>query len=292
MSDTISTIIFDADHTLYTPESDAAYDAKFRFLAKQTGTREERLRKAWDNTIQEAQESSDPGEWERKSLITDTLERAGVEPDSRVVEDAYSVFWENVANETHASGDVVGMLRQLKKHGFNLAIATDEFPEPLRIKLGTVLHSTDVDDMFDIIVTPKDTETQKPSERFYRIIMDEVDAFRDETIVVGDSWERDLRPAKQLDMITVLVQDEVEDTDDNDDENDDGTGLPGPESEPPYDEEDSSGYRNMYTENDDGSALTAHQESEFAATDSDDGPDYRITTVTDVMKILNERDLL
>lgn len=296
MTNELTTIIFDADHTLYTPESDAAYDAKFRFLANQTGKNVKTIRQAWEETAAAVQETDDPGEWERKRLIADTLEGVGLEPDPRVVEDAYSVFWEAVANDTHAAEGVSGMLRQLKKQGFNLAIATDEFPEPLRIKLGTVLHSTDVDDLFDIIITPRDTGTQKPSKQFYRIIMKELEVFANETIVIGDSWERDLQPAQQLGTTTVLVQNQnqTEDTVQAPDDTDDTTGTVDAPDTDDIDSADSdrhSGYHNVYTDSDwDKTQQDSEDDGEHVSTT--DGPAYRIDEVTELIHVLNEEDVL
>lgn len=283
MSTEITTIIFDADHTLYTPESEEAYRAKFKFLAKETGKRPEKLRKAWDATIRDVEQTSDPGEWERKNLIAETLDRAGATPDERIISDAYSVFWESVANNTRSADGVAGMLRQLRNHGFNLAIATDEFHEPLRIKLGAALHSINVDDLFDVIITPEETGTQKPSESFYQKVLQDLNAFAGQTIMIGDSWERDLSPAEDLGLKTVLVDPDA--PDDASVENDSGTSnSTSPETDDgPYPDGPAVGA---------DTPIDGPEIAPDADASDEPSPDYRIQTVTELMRILNEVDAL
>ncbi|MDY6774129.1 MAG: hypothetical protein SVS85_02915 [Candidatus Nanohaloarchaea archaeon] len=48
-------VIFDADHTLYTPEVERAYRKKFEFLAAETGIERERISEAWDEAVKEAE---------------------------------------------------------------------------------------------------------------------------------------------------------------------------------------------------------------------------------------------
>ncbi len=252
----LTTIIFDADHTLYTPESEEAYNAKFTYLSRSTGRDTAKIRHAWEQTVKEIRQSSDPGEWERKKLIRDALERIGITPDEGTVEEAYSIFWESVANNTRSVDGVAGMLRQLRNDGFNLAIATDEFPEPLRMKLSAVLHTTEIDDLFDVIVTPQDTGKQKPSEQFYRIVMDELNVFASDTMMIGDSWVRDLAPAKKLGITTVLLDSDHD--------------TPGTSQE----------------------QVSDMPEVELETSAGDGEPDHTLGSITDLIHLLNEVDAL
>lgn len=203
----VKAVIFDADHTLYTPASDEAYEKKFEFLAKETGKKADGLRRAWDKIIERTEESADPGEWERKYLIEQTLEAVGAPVNDQIIEDAYSVFWETVATNTTSDDGISHLVRQLQEAGYQLAIATDEFPEPLHIKLNAVFDTINIEQFFDPIITPEDTGTQKPSKAFYRPILDAFEITADEAAMVGDSWIRDLAPAQELGMQTVLVGD-------------------------------------------------------------------------------------
>jgi len=58
-----------------------------------------------------------------------------------------------------------------------------------------------------MVVTAQDTGEQKPSEAFYHPIIDTFGGIADEYMMVGDSWVRDLQPAQEMGLLTVLVGD-------------------------------------------------------------------------------------
>lgn len=201
----IKTVIFDADHTLYTPHSEKAYDAKFEFLSEATGKKKAALRRSWERLVEQKMQTRDPGEWERKRMIKETLKDVGASLDERVIDEAYTLFWETVVDNVEHPDGVGTMLRNLQNNGFRIALATDEFPEPVRMKLGAVLRTQDIESFFDVVVTCRDVGKQKPSQQYYELIVEETGVLPDECMVVGDSWIRDLQPAKKLGMTTVLV---------------------------------------------------------------------------------------
>lgn len=196
-------IIFDADHTLYTPEADRAYDEKFSFLADKTGIDKEELERTWKEVVDEVEDGDRERQVYRKTLIGKMLERVGVENDEELVEEAYSLFWETVVQDLEYEEGLQEMLERLGQDFEILAIATDEFPEALEMKLSTVFEHPE--EIFDDIVTPIDTGVMKPSPKFYEKILDSHDVNPSDAVMVGDSWDRDLAPAKELGMTTVLV---------------------------------------------------------------------------------------
>lgn len=196
-------IIFDADHTLYNPDADRAYEEKFRFLSERTGVDEEELAEAWEAVIAAKDDNDKPGMVYRKTLIGDMLEKVGADADEELVEEAYELFWETVVEDLEYDEGLVEMLERLAERFDVLAIATDEFPEALHMKLYTVFE--DPDALFADIVTPRDVGVMKPSPKFYRRILDHHGIAPENAAMVGDSWDRDLEPAKELGMTTVLV---------------------------------------------------------------------------------------
>ncbi|MDY6774130.1 MAG: HAD family hydrolase [Candidatus Nanohaloarchaea archaeon] len=131
------------------------------------------------------------------------LERAGAEPTERLVEEAYDLFWDTVLEDLVFEEGLPGMLERLDRKFEILAIATDELPGALEMKLSTVFHEPE--EIFDDFVTPKEVDEMKPSESFYRKILENHGIEPGEAVMVGDSWERDLEPAQDLGMVTVLV---------------------------------------------------------------------------------------
>lgn len=198
----MKSIIFDADHTLYTPQADRAYEKKFAFLSEHTDAGTEELSEAWQAVIAEAEDDS-PEKVYRKTLIRRMLDRVGATPRDALVDHAYDLFWETVVEDLTYEDGLVPMLERLNDDFEILAIATDEFPEALQMKLSTVFE--DPDSLFDDIVTPEEAGEMKPSTAFYRRILDNHGIAPDDACMVGDSWERDLAPAQELGMTTVMV---------------------------------------------------------------------------------------
>jgi HAD superfamily hydrolase (TIGR01509 family) len=202
----VRAIIFDADHTLYEPQTEKAYDRKFGYLADQLGLDEERLRDIWNEQVAEVLGSLDPDERHRKRILAQTLAEMELSPAGRedIVDEALERFWDQVVEDLSYEDGVPQMLDELRDRGIELvAVASDEFREPLERKLNRVFG--DWNEYFHHMVTPRDTESMKPSEQFFEMILERGDLEPSETVVVGDSWERDLAPAKELGMKTVLV---------------------------------------------------------------------------------------
>lgn len=196
-------VIFDADFTLYDPEADRAYRKKFDYLAAETGIDSDRLSDAWQEEVKGSKDRL-----HRKELIERVLERTGTDPSEELVEEAYDLFWDTVIEDLVFADGLQEMLERLEERFEVLAIATDELPGALELKLSTVFD--DPGDIFDDFVTPRDTGEMKPSKDFYHGILERHGLEASETVMVGDSWRRDLEPAQELDMTTVLVSGEEE----------------------------------------------------------------------------------
>jgi putative hydrolase of the HAD superfamily len=207
----IKTIIFDADHTLYVPRSERAYDEKFSYIANSLGISQKRLRKIWEEQVERAIEAGGPSNRAREKVLERTLMELELPPDDReeLVEEAMERFWSQVVDDLEHENGVDEMLNRLKSRNVEMmAVASDEFREPLERKLQKVIG--DWEDYFETLVTPRTTGSMKPSKQFFEEVLEQLDIEAGETLVVGDSWERDLEPAKELGMKTVLLADEEE----------------------------------------------------------------------------------
>lgn len=207
----IRAIVFDADHTLYTPTSDRAYEEKFRFLAEETGIPVDELEAAWMAALASVEHSAHPDDRERRACIRDMLARAGADVDDDLVAEAHDLFYDAVVDDMEYEDEVTGLLDRLQERYAVLAVATDEFPDALGKKLSAVFP--DHEELFDAVVTPDETGIMKPATQFYTRILEAHDLEPAETVMVGDSWKRDLAPAKALGMATVLVGDDAGDPD-------------------------------------------------------------------------------
>lgn len=208
---TIKGIIFDADHTLYVPQAEKAYDEKFRYLSDRLGVSRKRLRELWEDQVDRALNIEDPSDRKREEMLERTLMELELPKEERddLIEDALERFWNQVVDDLEYDEDTPDMLRRLEESGIELvAVASDEFQEPLEQKLQTVLG--DWDDFFDLLITPEDTDSMKPSEEFYHSVLMNTELQPEEVVMVGDSWKRDLEPAQELGITTVLLSSEEE----------------------------------------------------------------------------------
>lgn len=207
----VQALIFDADHTLYTPQSEKAYRRKFKFLADRLGISSERLHTIWEQQVEEVIGSSDPEQRDRHRVLEKTLEELELPRQDResLVEDALERFWTQVVDDLVFDAGTPELLQELEDSGLRIvAVVSDEFRKPLERKLRQVLG--DWQDYFEMLVTPRTVKRMKPSTRYYEEVLEQEGLDAGEVAVVGDSWERDLQPARELGMTTVLVGEEPE----------------------------------------------------------------------------------
>lgn len=196
-------IILDADHTLYAPSGKEAYRNLFAALADAAGVSPAEAEATWDDHYPGLRAGWGGGEDYRMTAIRATLNALNAS-DEETVERIYDTLWRQVADELVVADGTRTMLEDLAA-SYTLVVATDEFPGPLRRKMEAALGGMDV---FEAVVTPRDTETLKPSERFYTIPLDRFEADPARAVMVGDSWERDLAPAASMGLTTVHLTEE------------------------------------------------------------------------------------
>ena len=97
---------------------------------------------------------------------------------------------------------VTATLKRLRSRGYKLAILTDA----PRIQAWTRLVSMGLQNEFDFVVTFDDTKVKKPNKRPFLLILKKLRIGPDEAVMVGDSFIRDLSPAKNLGMTTAFAK--------------------------------------------------------------------------------------
>ena len=203
----IRVIIFDGDHTLYFPHTSKAYDRKFSFLERKTGISRSEIRKVWEGIVDEVKGDPNPEKRTREYSTKKTLEKLHVDNPDLLAEKAVDVFWTSVKDNLQVRDDAEALLNDLREK-YTLVIASDEFEKRLVGKLNSFLQ--DWKKYFDFMVTPEKTKSMKPSERYYEIALKKLDVQPSEMVMIGDSWERDLEPAKKLGIKTVLISEQKE----------------------------------------------------------------------------------
>jgi len=210
----IRVIAFDADHTLYEiPESvkKRAHEKFFSFLEKETGIEREVIAKKFfeifDNVLN-SQHARNPACRKREFLTEKTLQALGSGAKRDTVSKAVEIFWKEIFRGLEKKRCVEKTVKELSGK-FVLCVFTDEFEKIVQGKLQTIF-GREWETLFEFLVTPEVTKEMKPSERYYEEIKRKTGAREEEIVVVGDSWERDLKIAKTLGMKTVLVKDRKE----------------------------------------------------------------------------------
>lgn len=204
----LKAIIFDADGTLYNVKSKRAYSLAADFLSGKTGIPADKISAEWKKIIDEIKaspkDSLDPEKRQRKYALEKTLSHLGAEKEKSdsLISGALDIFWGAALEDLEVFPVVSETLRELgKKYG--IAVASEEFRENLVLKLNRVFG--DWEKYFKVLVTPEDTGTMKPSEKYYEAAMRGLGLKKDEILAVGDSDERDIEPARKIGIKTIKI---------------------------------------------------------------------------------------
>ena len=208
----IKAVLFDADGTLYIVNKENAYKEFFRFLSEKTGVDVKEIEEKWKGLKREilnSEDRNDPKKRRREYLTKKLLTYFNLDDETVniLVHDSLDLFWHVVLSDTVSLPHVEEVVADLSK-GYILVVCSNEFRDILEKKLNKVFG--DWRKYFKFLITPDETETMKPSKRFYEIALERLSIKPDEAVMVGDSWEEDLEPAKNLGMKTILLNNEKE----------------------------------------------------------------------------------
>ncbi len=91
-------------------------------------------------------------------------------------------------------------LTELKKNGFKLGVVSNFYGN-----LETSLKSLEIAHFFDVLVDSTLVTIRKPDPKIFEIAINNLKATNEKTVVVGDSYERDIKPAKMLNCKTIWL---------------------------------------------------------------------------------------
>ena len=197
----IKAIIFDADNTLYTIKTENAYNALYKYLAEQTDDTITNIRNRHKEIRDSIKKERDPQKRTYAYPIL-TLLKEYDKDTKELIDVALKIFWQKIIDDLEETPTSIITIIELKDK-YTLAIASDEFMPILQKKLKRIFGPWA--DSFKTLTTPEDTNTMKPSEKYYQITLEKLKIKPEEAIVVGDSYIRDLKPAKSCGITTVLL---------------------------------------------------------------------------------------
>ncbi|MCK5039781.1 MAG: HAD family hydrolase [Candidatus Aenigmarchaeota archaeon] len=204
-------LIFDADNTLYKVNAKTAYEKQFSFICDSFGFDRIAFKEEWKKIIKTVEFSTSlikrSREYSFTRAINIALEKKKHHVEKNIIEDVVEKSLELFYEELLKTGiefdkKIPPMILKLKKR-YNLFVASDEYRKPLLKKLSFMFGNSD--DYFDDIVSCQEAGCLKPSKKFYEYLIKKYKFDAKSMTMIGDDWRRDLEPAKQMGIVTVLV---------------------------------------------------------------------------------------
>ena len=192
----IKAIFFDADKTLYSIDTDDAYDLMYNYIAKQETVAIKKIKELHKKEIKKIIDSKKPINRKYSYCIEKIVK------DKEISIKAIDIFWNEVMKNLRMFDGAKDTLDKIKnKHKLNIIITSDEFIDILKRKLTSVFG--DYNAYISALVTPEVVNEMKPSKKYYKYALELFNLKPEEVIVIGDSVVRDLVEAKKLGITTI-----------------------------------------------------------------------------------------
>lgn len=107
--------------------------------------------------------------------------------------------------ERHLARNCV-LLAGLRRDGWRLALVSNFYGN-----LQTVCEESGLASLFDVVLDSALVGLRKPDPRFFTLALDRLGVEAHGAVFVGDSLDRDVRPARSVGMTTVWLCDDLED---------------------------------------------------------------------------------
>ncbi len=203
----IKVIAIDADHTLYELDTKVAYEKFFSFLSHALNISRESIQETFEKILDEIKKSKEPEKRRREYCLELALKELNVKYTKEIVTDSLKIFWNEVIKSLVLKKGVLEFVEAYKKK-YILGVFTDEFRKIVEPKLRKVFGNWE--NYFRFLITPEVTGEMKPSRKYYEAIIEQTNVLPEEIAVIGDSWERDLKLAKDMGFFTVLISEKKE----------------------------------------------------------------------------------
>ncbi len=209
----IKAVLFDADNTLYKVRAEKAYARLFNYIAEKANSDAKTVENIWRghiNNILKSEDARSAEKRKREYSIEIVLGQLGIVDAEKVMEitkKALELFWQQVIDDLEYEAEYTSVIARIRKK-FRVAVASDEYRENLEGKLNHVFGEWKK--YFEFLISADDTGELKPSEKYSKMALERFAMEPEEVVFIGDSWARDLAPAKVLGLKTMLIADEKE----------------------------------------------------------------------------------
>jgi len=134
--------------------------------------------------------------------FTKFLEKESGKVDEKILQAGIDAYLKTKPSFLKPYPYVLESLEYLKSRDLKLGIITDA----PRVKAMQRLEGMYLTDYFDLIITFDNTGEKKPSEKPFRLAMKKLNLYPEEILFVGDSFTRDIKPAKKLGMKALQIK--------------------------------------------------------------------------------------
>ena len=205
----IKAIFFDADNTLYKLNAKRAYRNLFKYLSQEIKIPPKKIEKKWqeilDDVLDNPEKSLLPYYRHRLYPIKETLKfyDFSAKKSEALSKKALDKFFDDLVKDIKFEKNLKNLIQKLKKK-YKLIIFTEEFKEYLPKKLNRIFGGWKK--YFLFAVTPDIIKIMKPSEKYFRYALKKLKLKPSEVVVIGDSLERDIIPAKKIGIKTFHIK--------------------------------------------------------------------------------------
>ena len=143
-------------------------------------------------------------EYTAEESLSQMLEKIGIKNVSAtILERAVDAFFAPEENLYPVFPEVPEVLTELKKRGYKLAIVSNATSGRLIRKAAA---GRDLTQYFETIIVSADIGYRKPHPKIYQLVLEQLNAKPEETVMVGDLLEIDIAGAQQLGIKTILTK--------------------------------------------------------------------------------------
>ena len=203
----IKAIIFDLDDTLYdysgchekAMESLKKY-CMDRFLLTEQGFRD---RYSVSKKIVKQKLGNNASSHNRMLYAQVFLELSGVKPCDNALA-LYDIYWNTMLKEMKTFDYVIPFFEKLSNVGIKIAVLTDltvHIQHRKLVKLGLTNY-------VDVLVTSEEAGCEKPGKQMFDLVLEKLAMQPDQVIMIGDSYEKDIRGAEKEGIRSVLFRKE------------------------------------------------------------------------------------
>lgn len=209
MTKMIKAILFDADNTIYyTAKIVKKGDmAAMKFFSKQTKGKKSAsyLYKEWVKIVNKLIKSKNYRKRHRDYSYSRLAKKFGLKNADKAYKASIKIIMKNLKIDSSFKPAIekIRKLKKLKKtKKIKFAIITEDIKKQNLLKLKKFRLTKS----FDVVITADKAKTMKPHKVYYKLAFKKLRVKPKECLVVGDSFEKDLRIAKKLGCVTVLFK--------------------------------------------------------------------------------------